>query len=557
MSMKCAKCGKPCNDARTKPAVCFECASGKKKECALSKVAAAPSLQELGAVLGGTVGGYALGDSAQAVLASQLRNAAKRMSKTEHADLRAALKQKSKAVGNSNLGGLLGAASGGIGAMSGVAHARQQAHSDKVNGALATALGIGGVGALTTNVALTNSVRNAQKQKHAALSSGAARATATGVGGGAIGGIVGALLSGAKGPAEVARTAALTSAASGASSLVGNTVHNAVQRARHRRFLKRVGLGAGVATAAGVGGLYYHKRNQGLLEKRALWNPLSIWRGVTRTGVAAGLGAGILGAGQELFRLGRAAAPTAVVDSAAAVRAAKANYGRVARASKQNVNATVSGGAGRVVRAANHSAHAERLGRSAAEARALLTPDRIAAVEAAAKAGPKHGLTDVNEIAMFKALRGQAKQVAKAEKAKALTGTPMDQARQFVQKIPGLGPDVNAARQQVSGVIKEQRGAMRSALSPLKDARSELKTAQEMSDFKALHGGTPSMGAYAAKFGPQVMANAAKFGLPAMAGASALHAGANAWNRRQMINTAKKWALPVGAGVGAYALLKD
>jgi hypothetical protein len=555
--MKCAKCGKPCNDARTKPAVCFECASGKKKECALSKVAAAPSLQELGAVLGGTVGGYALGDSAQAVLAGQLRNAAKRMSKTENAELRATLKKKSKDVGSSNLGGLLGAASGGIGAMSGVAHARQQAHSDKVNGALATALGIGGVGALTANVALTNSVRNAQKQKHAALSSGAVRASASGLGGGAIGGVVGALLSGAKNTSEVARAAALTGIASGASVLAANTAHNAVQRARHRRFLKRVGLGAGVAGAAGLGGLYYHKRNQGLLEKRATWNPFSIWRGVTRTGVAAGLGAGVVGAGQELFRLARAAAPTAVGDSAAAVRAAKANYERVARAAQQDTRAATSSRAGRTVRVANHSAHADRLGRKAAEARALLAPERIAAVEAAAKAGPAHGFTDVNEIAMFKALRGQAKHVAKAEKAKALTGSPVDQVKQVVQKIPGMGPDVNAAREQVSGVVRAQRERTRAALSPLKDARGELKTAQEMSDFKDLHGGTPSLGAYAAKFGPQVMSNAAKFAVPAAAGAAALHTGANAWNRRQMINTAKKWALPVGAGVGAYTLLKD
>lgn len=607
MSMKCAKCGKPCNDARSKPAVCFECATNRVKTSALAKVAKAPSFGELASVLGGAAGGYTMGHGVQGVVAAQLNNASKKAFKAGNDDLWWALKKKSKAVSKSGVGGLLGAASGGGVAAYRVAQARKQARSDSARRALMAALGIGGVGAAAANVALTQDMRKHVKRKQAALSSGAARATASGAGGGAIGGAVGALLSGAKGPAEVARAAALTGAASGTSALAGNTIHNAVQRAKHRRFLKRVGLGAGVATAAGLGGLYYYKRNQGLLEKRAFPNPFNIWRGVARTGAAAGIGGFLAGAARSTARVVRASSPAFKAESELAFKRGVAQAKPITRAARGEVAAALARPEQRLGRAAALEARAKASKKAAEDLAAGLKPDRIEAVRAQAaadhaasrgraaaeraaraanggalspaaaaaaqaeqaeiKAGtrvaPAPKFADASEQKLYDLHRRQLGAAGRADRLRENTGGVVDTLKQMNTKYNPLAATPPPVTQNTRNVIEAQRAKTRAALSPVTAARADMRTAKEMENLAAQQpsGKLPTLRDNPVEFaklhGGRILEDGLKVGIPAAAGAAALHTGANAWGKHQMINTAKKWALPVGAGVGAYALLKD
>jgi len=607
MSMKCAKCGKPCNDARSKPAVCFECATDRVKTSALTKVAKAPSFGELASVLGGAAGGYTMGHGVQGVVAAQLNNASKKAFKAGNDDLWWALKKKSKAVGKSGVGGLLGAASGGGVAAYRVAQARKQARSDSTRRALMAALGIGGAGAAAASVALTQDLRKHVKHKQAALSSGAARATVSGAGGGAIGGAVGALLSGAKGPVEVARAAALTGAASGTSALAGNTIHNAVQRAKHRRFLKRVGLGAGVATAAGLGGLYYYKRNQGLLEKRAFPNPFNIWRGVARTGLAAGIGGFLTGAARSTARVVRASSPAFKAETELAFKRGVAQAKPVTRAARGEVAAAVARPDQRLGRAAALEARAKASKKAAEDLAAGLKPNRMEAVRAQAaadhaasrgraaadrtaraanggalspaaaaaakaeqaeiKAGtrvaPAPKFSDASEQKLYDLHRRQLRDAGRADRLGENTGGVVDTLKQMNTKYNPLAATPPPVTQNTRNVIEAQRTKTRAALSPVTAARADMRTAKEMENLAAQQpsGKLPTLRDNPVEFaklhGGRILEDGLKVGIPAAAGAAALHTGANAWGKHQMINTAKKWALPVGAGVGAYALLKD
>lgn len=573
----------------------------------LLKVAKAPSFGELAAVLGGTAGGYAAGHGVQGVVASQLHNASKKAFKAGNDDLWWALKKKSKAVGKSGVGGLLGAVGGGARAAYGVAQARKQARSEKLHRALTAVLGVGGAGALAANIALTQDVRKHVKSKQAALSNGAARATASGAGGGAIGGAVGALLSGAKGPAEVARAAALTGAASGTSALAGNTIHNAVQRAKHRRFLKRVGLGAGVAAAAGLGGLYYYKRNQGLLEKRAFPNPFNVWRGVARTGLAAGVGGFLTGAVRSAARAARASSPEFKTEAELALRRGVAQAKPVTRAARGEVAAAVARPDQRLGRAAALEARAKASKKAAEDLASGLKADRIEAVRAQAaadhtaargraaaeraaraanggalspsaaalaqaeqaeiKAGtrvaPAPKFADASEQKLYELHRRELRDAGRAEKLNENTGGLFDRVKQENTKHNPFAATPPPVTQNTRNVIEAQRAKTRAALSPVTAARADMRTAKEMENLAAQQpsGKLPTLRDNPVEFaklhGGRILEDGLKVGIPAAAGAAALHTGANAWGKHQMINTAKKWALPVGAGVGAYALLKD
>lgn len=644
MSMKCAKCGKPTSDARTIPPICFgcahaaagkkkecaaarkcekcgkastnqsyesprcaNCASGKKKECSLTKVAKAPSVGEIGAVLGGTIGGYTLGHEAQAVLARQFHNAAKKAINAGDADAWWARKKLGKQIDRSNVGTLLGAGLGGAGALHGVASARRQARSESVRRALATALGVGGVGAVAANLAMTNSIRNNQKRKHAGMSSENVRAALAGTGGGAIGGTIGALLTGAKGPAEVARMAAMTGAASGATTMAGNAVHDATVRAKRVKLLKRVGLGAaGVGAAAGAG-TYLYRRRQGQMEKQAGFPGLgSIWEGVARSGLFAGAGGFLSGAAHRAMEVAKASAPGAVPEAALALRKGISEAKPVVRAARGEVKAAIAAPAQRQGRAFALQDRALASEKAASELEAGMTPERLkvirqqaetdhataraaaatdraarttrggalsptaaaaaqaeqADIKAGTRVAPAPKFSDASEQKLYDLHRKGMRDMSRAGRLDKNTGDLWERAKQTGRTwIPGPKPP--GVAEKTRGVIQAQQGKARAALSPLAGARADLKAAQEMDTLRASQPGgvLPTLSKNPMEFlkmhGGSMVERGLKVGIPAAAGAAALHTGANAWGKQQLMNTAKKWALPVGAGIGAYALLKD